>query len=95
MSEAPFEIFAAAKSEVEHANESRAFVNEAVKILFNYGLSSADMDALFPDGPFEPPVWDHANGFSEPVSTIIESLARRAVTTRQAEEEMLFRSRPN
>jgi hypothetical protein len=89
-------IFAAAKSDVEqHAQESRAFVGEAVKILFRLGLSAADMDELLPLGPFETPDWSYARGFDEKVTTILSSLASRAIMLRQAEDELAVRARAN
>jgi hypothetical protein len=95
MTENTFEVFAASKSDVEqHYNESRAFVNEMVKVFFNHGLSHDDMNALFPDGPFDAPSWDIANSLKEPLPEIVEAVARHAVMTRQAEEELLFRALP-
>jgi hypothetical protein len=93
MIEAQFEIL---KSDVEqHFNESRAFVNEMVKVFFNHGLSDDDMNALFPGGPFEAPNWDIAKCLVESLPAIVESLAKRAVMTRKAEEELVSRRYPN
>ncbi|HEY8007137.1 MAG TPA: hypothetical protein VIE66_10165 [Methylocella sp.] len=97
MTENTFESFSAAsKSDVEqHFNVSRDFVNEMVKVFFNHGLSTDDMNALFPAGPFDSPNWDIAKNLKEPLPEFVEAVARHAVMTRQAEEELLFRSRPN
>jgi hypothetical protein len=53
------------------------------------------MNALFPAGPFDSPNWDIAKNLKEPLPEFVEAVASHAVMTRQAEEELLFRSRPN
>jgi hypothetical protein len=91
-----FEIFAAAKSDLERYFETcKCALWEDYDGLFALGLGEDDFKMLWPNGRGEAPDWDCAERYGDKVHDLVYRAAMDSASMKLAYQELAVRARPN